>query len=42
MLTASRALVVAGMVIGEWILNGEPPFDMWSFDIRRFGFLSPL
>ena len=27
----------AGMVIGEWILNGEPPFDMWSFDIRRFG-----
>ena len=27
----------AGMVIGEWILNGEPPFDLWSFDIRRFG-----
>jgi 4-methylaminobutanoate oxidase (formaldehyde-forming) len=27
----------AGMVIGEWILNGEPPYDVWSFDIRRFG-----
>ena len=27
----------AGMAIGEWILNGEPPYDLWSFDIRRFG-----
>ena len=27
----------AGMALGEWILNGEPPYDLWSFDIRRFG-----
>ena len=27
----------AGMALGEWILNGEPPYDIWSFDIRRFG-----
>ena len=25
------------MALGEWILNGEPPYDIWSFDIRRFG-----
>ena len=27
----------AGMVVGEWVLNGAPPYDVWSFDIRRFG-----
>ncbi|SLN50002.1 4-methylaminobutanoate oxidase (formaldehyde-forming) [Roseovarius litorisediminis] len=27
----------AGMVLAEWAKNGEPPFDLWSADIRRFG-----
>ncbi len=27
----------AGMALGELIMNGEPPYDLWSFDIRRFG-----
>ncbi len=27
----------AGMALGEWILNREPPYDLWSFDIHRFG-----
>ncbi|MEX0302449.1 MAG: FAD-dependent oxidoreductase [Leisingera sp.] len=27
----------AGMVLAEWAAKGEPPFDMWSADIRRFG-----
>ena len=26
----------AGKVLAEWILEGEPPFDLWSADIRRF------
>lgn len=27
----------AGMALAEWAHNGEPPFDLWSADIRRFG-----
>ncbi|MEH6494562.1 MAG: FAD-dependent oxidoreductase [Pseudomonas marincola] len=27
----------AGMVLAEWAANGEPPFDVWPVDIRRFG-----
>ena len=27
----------AGMVLAEWVAKGEPPFDLWSADIRRFG-----
>ena len=27
----------AGMAMAEWVKNGEPPFDLWSADIRRFG-----
>jgi 4-methylaminobutanoate oxidase (formaldehyde-forming) len=27
----------AGMALAEWVLNGEPPFDLWPVDIRRFG-----
>ncbi len=27
----------AGMALAEWITNGEPPYDLWSADIRRFG-----
>ena len=26
----------AGRVLAEWIVDGEPPFDMWAADIRRF------
>ena len=26
-----------GRVISEWILEGEPSFDTWKMDIRRFG-----
>ena len=25
-----------GMALGEWMMNGEPPFDLWGTDIRRF------
>jgi 4-methylaminobutanoate oxidase (formaldehyde-forming) len=25
-----------GMALGEWMVNGEPPFDLWPVDIRRF------
>ncbi len=25
-----------GMALGQWMLNGEPPFDLWQTDIRRF------
>ncbi|WP_439815185.1 GcvT family protein [Zavarzinia sp. CC-PAN008] len=28
-----------GMALARWILDGEPPFDLWSADIRRFGAL---
>ncbi len=27
----------AGMALGEWVHKGEPPYDLWSVDIRRFG-----
>ena len=27
----------AGKVLAEWIVGGEPPFDVWPVDIRRFG-----
>lgn len=27
----------AGMVLAEWVARGEPPFDVWPVDIRRFG-----
>ncbi len=27
----------AGQVLAEWILEGEPPYDLWPADIRRFG-----
>ena len=25
------------MALAEWVKNGEPPYDLWSADIRRFG-----
>ncbi len=27
----------AGMALAEWVARGEPPFDLWGVDIRRFG-----
>ena len=27
----------AGMALAEWVSDGEPPFDLWTVDIRRFG-----
>ncbi len=27
----------AGMVLAEWAAKGEPPYDVWPVDIRRFG-----
>ncbi len=27
----------AGMALAEWIVQGEPPYDLWPVDIRRFG-----
>lgn len=26
----------AGWALAEWIVNGEPPYDLWPVDIRRF------
>ena len=26
----------AGMALAEWVHKGEPPFDLWAADIRRF------
>ncbi len=26
----------AGKVLAEWIVDGDPPFDLWPADIRRF------
>jgi 4-methylaminobutanoate oxidase (formaldehyde-forming) len=26
-----------GMVLAEWVAKGEPPYDLWPVDIRRFG-----
>ena len=27
----------AGMALAQWVRDGEPPFDLWAADIRRFG-----
>jgi sarcosine dehydrogenase len=27
----------AGMALAEWAAKGEPPFDLWPVDLRRFG-----
>ena len=27
----------AGMALAEWVFRGEPPYDLWPVDIRRFG-----
>jgi 4-methylaminobutanoate oxidase (formaldehyde-forming) len=27
----------AGQLIAQWIVDGEPPGDLWDVDIRRFG-----
>ncbi len=27
----------AGRALAEWIAGGEPPYDLWPVDIRRFG-----
>ena len=27
----------AGMALAEWAAKGEPPYDLWPVDIRRFG-----
>src|SRR5271165_6061045 len=27
----------AGMALAEWVAGGEPPYDLWPVDIRRFG-----
>ncbi|MGO1118086.1 GcvT family protein [Rhodovibrionaceae bacterium A322] len=27
----------AGMALAEWVHSGEPAFDLWPVDIRRFG-----
>jgi sarcosine dehydrogenase len=27
----------AGMALAEWVLKGQPPFDLWPVDICRFG-----
>ena len=27
----------AGMALATWVKDGEPPYDLWSADIRRFG-----
>ena len=26
----------AGMALAHWVVNGEPPFDLWDVDIARF------
>ncbi|MFW8643970.1 hypothetical protein ACOJBO_21245 [Rhizobium beringeri] len=25
------------MALAEWVTKGEPPYDLWPVDIRRFG-----
>ena len=35
--TASPGAGGVGRVMAEWILDGEPGFDTWKMDIRRFG-----
>ncbi len=27
----------AGQALAQWIAGGEPPYDLWAVDIRRFG-----
>ncbi len=27
----------AGMALAEWVARGEPPYDLWPVDLRRFG-----
>ena len=27
----------AGMALAEWVADGEPPYDLWPVDLRRFG-----
>ena len=27
----------AGMALAEWVAKGDPPYDLWPVDIRRFG-----
>lgn len=27
----------AGMALAEWVMKGEPAYDLWPVDIRRFG-----
>lgn len=27
----------AGKALAEWIVGGQPPYDLWPVDIRRFG-----
>ncbi|MEM6664503.1 MAG: FAD-dependent oxidoreductase, partial [Pseudomonadota bacterium] len=27
----------AGMALAEWAATGQPPYDLWAVDIRRFG-----
>ncbi len=27
----------AGMALAEWVVNENPPYDLWPVDIRRFG-----
>ena len=27
----------AGMALAEWVARGNPPYDLWPVDIRRFG-----
>lgn len=27
----------AGQALAEWVVKGEPPYDLWPVDIRRFG-----
>ncbi|MBI3453514.1 MAG: FAD-dependent oxidoreductase [Rhodospirillales bacterium] len=27
----------AGRAMAQWIVHGEPEFDLWAFDLRRFG-----
>ncbi|MCG8691549.1 MAG: FAD-dependent oxidoreductase [Minwuiales bacterium] len=27
----------AGMALAEWVHKGEPPYDLWPVDVRRFG-----
>ena len=26
-----------GKALAEWVAAGEPPYDLWAVDVRRFG-----